>query len=80
MGAGSGLSPGALQPPNPSLPGPLSPASHLVTDSTQGGRRGKKGPGGLGFSTQVSQEFFLHPWDLGHPLAWATQGLGEGLS
>lgn len=69
MGAGSRLSPGALQTPNPSLTGPLSPASHLVPDSIQGGWRGKKGPGGFGFSTQVGQEFFLHPWDLGHPLA-----------
>lgn len=66
-GTGSRLSPGVLQPPNPSLPGPLPPASHLVPDSTQGGQRWKKGPGGFRFSIQMGQELFLHPWDLRHP-------------
>lgn len=53
--------------PQPSLPGPLSPASHLVPDNAQAGQRCKKGPGGFRFSTQVGQELFVHPWDLGHP-------------
>lgn len=69
-----------LQPPNPSLPGPFSPASHLAPGSTQRGQRGKKGPESFGYSIQVSQELFLHPWDVGHPLAWVTQGMGQGLS
>lgn len=70
------LSPAA---PNPSLPHPLSTASHLVPRNTQGRQRWKKGPGGFRFSTQVGKELFLHPWDLGHPpTAPSDPGSGSG--
>lgn len=75
MGAGSRLSP----PIPPCLAHfPLHPTLPQIAPKVAG--EGKKGPGGFRFSTQVGQELFLHPRDLGHLLVWAAQVLGQGLS